>query len=529
MPVRSRWRRRRGTPRLGLAVLLALLPAQLLDAQSPGPLHISLDDAVEIALRQNPEIRLGVIDLERTDADIREARSSLLPRVTSSTSFTRDLVLTDPFVGTPAADLFAADAPADWVAFNEQRRTDGDPGTQPIPLPEFQARQQQAFREAGVEPTAPARSPFAVPNQFQAGLSLSQALYAPGATAEVRASRVARDATTAGLRRERAIVADDVRRAYLAALLAREQAEVVRRSVERSEIALKEAIRRLDAGVAPISDRLAAEVEVANLQSELLRAGQQEERATVDLALSMGLPAIQPLVLTSTLTVDDEFALADVTLEAAIERAAGRRPDLQAARLALTGQRAVVDATRAVLQPNVNAVLNVNLTGNVPDDRTRVRTAPLRPFDVDVQDRGVFSGAFWSRGVSAAVQLQWNPFLGGAQRAQIARAQAGVREAEVRLVQVRDVLQADVRLGLEEMRLARSHVLLQQKNTAVAERNYEVVDARVRQGVAAAFELREASEQLDRSRFNLVQGLHDYLAARSRFLLAVGLDPGEPW
>jgi outer membrane protein TolC len=510
-----------------LAVVL-LLAGGAMQAQAP-PLRISMDEAVGLALDQNPDVRLRALEIERSEAEIRGARGALLPQVSSGTGFSRQIAPIDPFIGTRAAELFGGDAAGDWVAFNERARTDGDPASQPIPLPEFRARQDQAFQQAGVDRQEVVRSPFVVPNQFQANVSLSQALLAPAAAAQVRLARIARDRSTAGSRHERVVTADTVRRAYLAALLAQERAEVVRRSVGRMEAALTEASRRLEAGVAPISDQLSAEVQVANLRSDLVEAELQQARASIQLSLSMGLPPTRPLVLTDPLAIDDQFSLADVPLEAAVARALDRRADFQEARLGVAGQLATLDSARALLRPRLNATVSFNLQGNVPDERTQIRRDALRPFDVDVRERGVFDSAFWGRGVTAGLQLQWNVFQGGEQRAQIARAGTGIREAEVRLEQLRNALRAEVHSGWEAMRAARRGVTLQQRNVEVAERLFEIMQARVGQGVAAAFELREASEQLDRSRLNLVQSLHDYLAARSEFQLAIGLEPGETW
>src|ERR1039457_4841232 len=60
-------------------IVLALVPAAL--AQDSAPLKLSLQDAVAIALRQNPQVILANLDISQSRQDTRIARSALLPQV----------------------------------------------------------------------------------------------------------------------------------------------------------------------------------------------------------------------------------------------------------------------------------------------------------------------------------------------------------------------------------------------------------------------------------------------------------------
>src|ERR1039457_7111269 len=60
-------------------IVLALVPAAL--AQDSAPLKLSLQDAVALALRQNPQVILANLDISQSRQDTRIARSALLPQV----------------------------------------------------------------------------------------------------------------------------------------------------------------------------------------------------------------------------------------------------------------------------------------------------------------------------------------------------------------------------------------------------------------------------------------------------------------
>jgi len=518
-------RSRRGPlPALPALTALVLIASPVSAMQAPAAadtLRLSMADAVGIALELNPALRLSRLDLEVADAEVREAAGGLLPRVTSNTGYTRDIVSANPFAGTRALGQIGAEAPTGWLFHNERARTDGDPASRPIPLDEFQDRQEQAFERAGVSPGEDG-NPFAVPNQFQAGMSVEQSLWNPAASAQVRGARAARRATAAGTRRQLTVTVDSTRQAYLAALLARERAAVFARSVARTAESLVEAERRVDAGVAPVFERISTEVELGNLRTELIEAENQDRQARDRLRVTLGLPTTRPVVLTDALVVDDGFALADASVDDALALAIARRADLEEARLEIAAQEARVASARAGYRPSVNAFADVSYLGNVPDDRSRIRTDPLQPFEVEDERRGVLSGDFWDLGLSAGVLMQWNVFSGGAQRAQAEQARVVARQARVRLEQLQNVVRLDVESALRDLRTARDRARIQEENARLAERNYELVRARVVQGVSTPMERREASDQLDRSRLNLLRAIHDYLSARSSFLASVG-------
>jgi outer membrane protein TolC len=523
----------------GLALLLSaadvvsltdLLPvrhvAADLHAQVPAAmdtLRLTLDGAVRLAVERSPALRAARLDVREAAARVQEVRAETAPQLAVMASYTREFASPNPFAGTDALGVFGAQAPTEWLLWNERARTDGSPQTEPIPLDEFRQRQEAAYRDAGVEPRGMRDNPFGVENQFMAGLSIEQVLWSPAALAELRAAEAEQAGALAGARRELLTIADTVRQAYLGALLAEEQAGVLARSVERTRADAAEAARRVGQGVAPVPERLAIEVELGNVQTDWIEARTQAENALDFLKLVLGLALARPIELVETLAVQDDFRAADTPLAAVLTEAFERRDDVRQARLALQARRARADAARAARRPAVNLFADVNVVGNVPDDRTRVVTDPLQPFQVEEERRGFLSRDFWDVAANAGVRMQWNVFAGGRVRAQEQLADVAVDAAQLQLEQARDRVELEVRQALREVRAAAERARIQEENVVRAGRNYGMVAERVAQGVAVPLERRDASEQLDRSRLALARARHDYIAARSRLRTAMGV------
>jgi outer membrane protein TolC len=80
----------------------------------------------------------------------------------------------------------------------------------------------------------------------------------------------------------------------------------------------------------------------------------------------------------------------------------------------------------------------------------------------------------------------------------------------------------EVRRAVRNLENARERIDSQETNVRRAELNYDHVSQRVNEGVARPVELREASDQLDQSRLNYLQAVHDYLVARTDLETALG-------
>jgi outer membrane protein TolC len=98
-----------------------------------------------------------------------------------------------------------------------------------------------------------------------------------------------------------------------------------------------------------------------------------------------------------------------------------------------------------------------------------------------------------------------------------------VSKAEVELDQTIEMVRLEVNNAVRDLEAARRRIQSQDQNVANAELNYEYAQARLSEGVATQLEERNASEQLDLSRLNYLQAVHDYLVARSAFQTAIGM------
>ena len=500
-------------------------------ADASAPLTLTLKTAVQTALQKNLDLRTAQLEIETANARVKEAWGNLYPALDLTGSYTRNVVTANPFAGSDALSLLGGGGETEWLAFNERRRLDADPGTDPITFPTFEQRQRDSLAAAGISLGGASGNPFGVDNEFRGGLQFTQTLYSKQAFASVKGSQQFKDVSRHARDRQVQLVTNDVVTAFYQALLARERARVLQERVQRAQETLQEVSTRVERGVIPKAQRLGANVELSNARTQRIEARNAANLALDQLKRTIGLSPERPISLKGSLEEQRNDGLQEISLETismsnAVDQAIENRPDLQRARLNVELREIQAEASRSSFYPRVEAVANFNYSGRVPDDRSQVLTTdpqdPTNPFYFREQQRGFFNDDFWNPSFSVGLQLNWNLFSGFQRSAQVQQAEIERRRAEVRRDQLRRAVKLEVRKALRDLENARERIESQKANVRRAELNYDHMSKRVSEGVASQIELREASEQLDQSRLNFLRAVHDYLVARTDLETALG-------
>ncbi|MDX1429857.1 MAG: TolC family protein, partial [Rhodothermales bacterium] len=462
------------------------------------------------------------LDIEEASSLVKEGWGQVFPQVSLNSGYTRNIKTANPFAGSDAGGFFQSLGFIDWLAFNERARTDSDPGTNPISVEEFFIRQSQGLQEAGIRP-ADSDNPFGIPNQFRAGVSVTQKVFdirtfwgVAGAQKYLRAAR------EAGANREEQLTIDQVRRQYYQALLAGASKRVVAQSVDRTRATANEAALRVARGVAPKFQRLSAEVELANLETQLISASSDADAALDQLKFTLGIPVSQPIVLTTNLEPEDDAVLHTVGFDQALESALRNRPDVIQSNLSLELEDIQWKVARAEYFPTLDAIADFGYIGNVPDDRTITVTNPSDPFSFSSATRDFFSDSYWDFTASVGLSLSWTVFDGFQRKQRVQQRVISTQRAELQREQLINAVRLEVEQAMRDVRTARLRIASQEKNVERAELNYEYASARLREGVASPLDEREASELLDQSRLGYLQAVFDYNSALSRLELATG-------
>lgn len=239
---------------------------------------LSLNEALEVALRQSPAILKGRQDIQESYGVSLQLKSAMLPRITGAASY---LAIGDGNIESVQTTGFG-----------------------------FRLRNNQFWN---------------------ANILVSQPIYAGGGIqSRVRAAGLTREAALAQFQ---AIVADallSIKVSYDDVLLSMEQILTQKASIALLEKELLDQRRRFDAGTAPRFNVLRAEVELANAKPRLIRAENafRISRDNLTTLLGWNIPTNAPDSI--LLKLSDRLAAEpfDISLPMAVAKARVQRPEL---------------------------------------------------------------------------------------------------------------------------------------------------------------------------------------------------------
>lgn len=450
------------------AKLRTLAGAMLLALSVPAAWAETLgfQQAVELALGQNPDLAVSQAQIQQAEAARRQAEGNRKPRLNLSVTATHT---------NDALNAFGLKLSQREATFND-----------------FGANEFTGPAALGVAPRN-LNHPKAVTNLnprvellipvYNGGMVQS---YVDQAQAYVRAAQ-------SGDRLARQQVIKHVLMAYQGVHTARAFIQVAQQGRAAAEEYVRITEKLHKQGMAVKSDVLSARVNLEEVKLKLVEARNAEAAALDQLHLLLGKPLGEPLdvgaAVTPTLLAGNDTDLR----QQALDTHAG----LQALRNQMQGAGAAVQAARASHKPQ----FNVMLRGDVNDEAL----------------------GFGAASYTVAGVLSWTAFDGGVTKAGVDRAEAQRTELAARLRQAEDGVSYQVgdarRKALEaEERIAARQSALEQATEA-----QRLVQKRYENGVATLIELLSAQAQLDKARADLVAARYDLAVNRAELKRAVGV------
>jgi len=300
------------------------IPATLAPAARPSGSPYDLDEAIDLALRQNPDVEAATARIDEARARVGEATSAFYPQVTGRLGYVR------------------TDSPAQaFGMILNQRRFNFD----------------LDFNDPGATQNVRPEVVGALP-LFRGGQDWQRRR---AAEIGVEAAELERDAV-------RNAIAEAVVASYAALLAAPEQVAASRASEQAIRRALEQARAQVEAGTALDSDVLSLEARLSEASENRMRAENAIELAREGLRVLLGLPGDAPLEVRPAFR-DVSIGRLPPTLDDALSTAIEQRPEIAAASRAVAVREAEVAAERAAWLPRVDAF------GNYGNDSSDLKLA----------------------------------------------------------------------------------------------------------------------------------------------------------
>ena len=288
-------------------------------------------------------------------------------------------------------------------------------------------------------------------------------------------------------------VAGQVARAYLAAVRADADVESAQANVQLSQALLDQAQHLKAAGTGTGIEVTRARVQLADDRQRLLDVENDRRSAHLRLLRAMGMRLDVDLQLTDPLRYTPVDA---VTLDEARTSALKERPDYTAQRQREDVARLSASATKMERLPSVAAFGDYGTIGTGTSSLLPTRTV----------------------GVSIKVPI----FDGGRRDARRAESASQYRAEQTRTKDLKQQIELDVRLALDELRSAEEQVKVAQDGLALAHDEMTQARRRYEAGVAVSLEVTDSQTRLAKAQDNLTAALYKYNVARVDLAQSMG-------
>lgn len=490
---------------------LAAAAAQAAQTATPASVRrLTMDEAVELALEQNLNLRVERINPRIQDEVVDQARAVWLPVIFGGGSYTNTDSPPDSFLSgseeTLKTDVFSASTGVQqalpWGGSYEVS-FDGSRSTSNNIFNTFNPRVRSNLNLTYSQPLLRNRD-------------------IDGSRQQLLISRNNREISDFDLRAAVVSTIRNVRNAYVDLSFARANLRVQQQSLELAEQTLRDNRTRVEVGTMAPIDIIEAEAEVARNEENVIVAEAQIRQAEDRLRALVFDPATPEFWRLTIETTDAPPVVdaAEVDADAAIQAALGRRTDLLAARKSLESTEVNLRYLRNQLLPQVDLQVDYGTTGLAGTQTLREPGFP--PGDViGVVDRSfgdAVSDVFgldypaWTVGVRVSYPLGKNAAKTSLARTRLQHEQALLQLQNLELqvgTQIRDVVRT---LQTAQKRLAATRAAL-----ALAEKRLEAEQKKFGVGMSTSFLVFQAQRDLAVARSNELQASVDYYKAKNDF------------
>ncbi|HEX8310994.1 MAG TPA: TolC family protein [Chthoniobacteraceae bacterium] len=479
--------------------------------------NLTIDQAVEVALRQNPQILKAIQEIERTRGQVIEVRAQALPHVTINANYNQqDKRLLEGASGGARGSSGGLDASAlggggASGSNNGGGQNGGDQGG---------GSQDGSGGDgggtdgsgggagAGIDPGVLAElldqgnaggrggSGGGGDKSYRVAIEVRQVLYAGGQVrAALNIAKFTQDSSYFNLRDVVDRVISQVRAQFYSILLNRALITVQEEAVRLAESQLTDQRNRFEAGTVARFNVLRAEVELANTRPELIRARNNYLIAQLQLAKTLGLapgPDGNPaFVAVGNLQVSER----PLGLNHALQLARERRPFLKIQRLNILIETEQIRIALAGYKPRLDANAGYELRNSRLSD--------------DLSD--TVNG--WFFGITG----RWDIFDGFETHGRTKQARARFESAKVNYDDSVQQVELEVQQAYANLRQARETIQSQQKTVEQALEAVRLASERLSAGAGTQLDVLDARVALTRARTTELQARADYNTALAEF------------
>jgi outer membrane protein len=441
--------------------LSVFLLSRLVDAQ---PQILTLDEAIQLALENNKDIKVSYMNTEKSEAAVREAFGYALPSVDVAAGFSH--FLKKPKMPFPDFGALLTNATYS-ILFDENV----------IP------RDESKF-----VPVETKLQSFALTNSYSASLTLTQVLFSSAVFEGIGATKTYYELAKAELTNTVSKTVLSVQTAFYGVLLSKAVLDITNASFTNAQENFDNVKALYNQGMVSEFDMLQAEVQVENIRPVLLRIENSLATAKDGLKITIGVDQ------TADIDVSGEIELDSIDIsneDELIREALISNFNIQSLELKKQVDEAFVQLDVSEYWPTLAAYGNYTYTGS--------------------SDALLFQNYDYS---TVGLSLTFNLWQGNRTNNAVEQSTITFKQTEEQLLQLKDYTTLEVKSKVQELKRVKSLIQVQERTVKLAQRAYDISKVRYQEGAGSQLELQNADQDLRQARLNRVQAIHSYLVTK---------------
>ena len=427
---------------------------------------LNLEMSVDLALKNNPNIKMAEKEVAKARAGIREAFSSILPQLDASASFQKAWEIQENVI----PNFIKLMLPPDTPGLDQ--------------YPDF------------------VKIAFGIENTFRYGATVTQPLYLGGAgIAGIKLARAARNAAEDNLEDQRQNLIYQAANAFYLCLLAKELIAVQEEALAQAQANLDNVVKKYNVGTASGFDKMRAEVDVANLRPGLITSQNNYRAALTQLRAILGLERDAEIEVEGKfLYEEDDFG--NLSLGEIQQAALKNRPVIRA----LSEQKYITKKGVSLARSNF---------------------LPKLFFQTDYSYMAMrndynFRQEDFSKGFTSALSLQIPLFHGFRSSAQYQKAKLDYKKMLDTEKQVYDGIAAETEVAYNKFQETRQKYLSAKQTVDLAKEALRLANMMYEEGVNTQLDVLNSQLALTQSRLSYVNSLYEYQTARYQLRKVTG-------
>lgn len=437
--------------------VLALMVTTGGNAQTKN-VELDLSQAIEIALSDNPTIKIADLEIDRQDYVRKETVGNLLPSLSATGGYSHPIIK-----NKMAGDLsFEAD------------------------------------------------------NTFSAGASLTVPLFAPAVYRTLKLNNEQMRAAVESARASRIVMVNDVTKSFYNILLAEQSLGVLLASEKNIQQTVDQTRTMYNNGLTAEYDLITAEVQLSNLKPTIIQTQSSIKVAKRLLKMYLSMPEEVEISLKGSL---DDFKAQVVAGTADLSTDVADNTDLKSIEIQEDILNQQYKLSRTSRMPTLGFYGNLNIVGD--DFDVNALNNAFGGGGGSTPPPSAYKYR-WQKPLTVGVQLSVPIFSGLKNVNKDRQIKNSISQLQLQREYLNQSLNVEVRSSITNIITAREQMYANEKTVGQARKAYGIANTRYTAGAGTILELNTAELSLTQAQLNYSQAIFDYLSAQADYEKIIG-------